>query len=706
MEVEIKTVIVCEKPDAAQRVARALDDENLPRKLENQGVPYFECHTKSGLLIVCSALGHLYAVDSKGSSTRSAYPIWDYRWAPKHEFEKLSARLGRWVRVIGSIAMGADRYINACDYDIEGSVIGYTILQYVCKQDYSESLRMKFSTMTERELRNAYQKLDSKPDLPLVDAGKARHELDWLYGINISRLLTASALKQGRGYATLSTGRVQGPTLRFVVDREKEIECFVPIPLWTIDATIIDKGKIYPIQYEKEKIPTQLEAREVCDSCRNALLNVTNADSHNTEQYPPFPFDLSTLQSEAYRHFGYTPARTLAIAERLYLEALISYPRTSSQKLPPDIGYSEILRGISTQAEYRPLVAKLSALHELRPNNGSKEDPAHPAIYPTGEYPKKSMFGPESKRYDRVTRRFMATFAEPNIKTISRISFAREKHNFTLSGSRIVKPGWTEYYRPYVVDDSRSIPELKIGDSVKVHEIKSSEKFTQPPFRYNPGSLLRKMEDANIGTKATRAGIIDLLYQREYVRDERMRASELADNVTQVMLTYCPSLVDPGFTANVEDSMQRIQDESVSRRLVLVEALEQLRRVMLSLVANEMEVGSQLSTVIVAQRTANVTFDNPCPKCGLKLSVVRSRGSGKRFVGCAGKWEKGCDFTLPLPQFGTLTLLSQKCKTCGFQMIQARSKGRRPLISCPLCYTTRQNSSAASQRSSATPPAR
>jgi DNA topoisomerase I len=638
---------------------------------------------------VCSALGHLYAVDSKGASARTTYPIWDYRWAPKHEFEKISARLARWVRVIGSITTNADRYINACDYDIEGSVIGYTVLEYACKQTYAKSLRMKFSTMTERELRNAYQKLDPKLDLPLVDAGKARHELDWLYGINISRLLTTSALKQGRGYATLSTGRVQGPTLHFVVEREKEIACFVPFPFWIIDATIVVEGQIYRIEYEKERISSQLEAKNVCDSCRNASLDVKNIDSHNSQQYPPFPFDLSTLQSEAYRHFGYAPARTLAIAERLYLDALISYPRTSSQKLPPDIGYSDILRGIAAQTEYRSLATKLFALSQLRPNNGSKDDPAHPAIYPTGESPKKSLFGPEAKLYDLITRRFMATFAEPGIKRISRISLEYEKYRFILSGSQIVKYGWIEYYRHYVDDDSRLIPDLKIGDKVNVHQIESVVKFTQPPFRYNPNSLLKKMEDANIGTKATRAGIIDLLYQRGYVKDERMRASELADNVIEVMSIYCPLMIDPSFTSNLEDLMHQIQDETVSRRQVLVEALERLRRVMLSLVENEMEIGSQLSQIIVAQRIANVTFDSPCPKCGLKLSVVRSRGSGKRFVGCTGKWENGCDFTLPLPQFGTLTLLSQRCRVCGFQRIQARSRGRRPLVSCPLCYNTR-----------------
>src|SRR5712692_2059790 len=375
----MRTLIVCEKPDAAQRVARALDDENLPRKLESQGVPYFECHTNTGRLIVCSALGHLYGVDSKGRSSRRSYPVWDYHWAPKHIVDKASARLARWVRVIRSLATNVDRYINACDYDIEGSVIGHTILQYACDGAAATALRMKFSTMTERELRLAFQKLDPKPGLPLVDAGKCRHELDWLYGINLSRLLTESALKQGRGYATLSTGRVQGPTLGFVIEREEEISCFVPVPFWTIDATIAHNSKPYKLQYEKDKIDYQAEAKGICAECRDVLFEVKTLESHEIQQYPPYPFDLSSLQSEAYRHFGYSPARTLAFAERLYLDALISYPRTSSQKLPPDIGYEEILQGIASHAEYRPLVAKLMSRGDLHPNNCPKEDPANTA---------------------------------------------------------------------------------------------------------------------------------------------------------------------------------------------------------------------------------------------------------------------------------------------------------------------------------------
>jgi DNA topoisomerase I len=543
--------------------------------------------------------------------------------------------------------------------------------------------------MTDRELRLAFQRLDSKPDLLLVDAGKCRHELDWLYGINLSRLLTESTLKQRRGYVTLSTGRVQGPTLGFVVKREEEISCFVPIPFWTVNATIVHDGKTYALEYEKDKVATQSEAKTVCDDCREALLEVNSIESHEIQQYSPYPFDLSTLQAEAYRHFGFSPARTLALAERLYLDALISYPRTSSQKLPPDIGYIEILGEVGSNPEYRSLVAKLTRGGHLRPNNGPKDDPAHPAIYPTGESAKGRLFGPEAKLYDLISRRFIATFADPSLKTSSRMTFRHKTYRFFISGSRITQLGWIEFYRPYVFEDSRPLPELKTGDRSKVHDIKAFEKFTQPPHRYNPSSLLKKMEDTNIGTKATRAGIIDLLYTRGYVKGEHLKASELANKVTEVLTLYCPLIIEPSFTANLENLMQDMQKGTSSRRRVLVDALQHLRSIMLSLAEKEDDVGSQLSEVIVTQRVADATFDTPCPKCGLKLAVIRSHGTGKRFIGCNGKWENGCNFTLPLPQFGTLALLPRLCNICGFQMIQARSKGRRPLVSCPRCYTTK-----------------
>src|SRR5213594_2250018 len=575
-----------------------------------------------------------------------------------------------------------------CDYDVEGSLIGYTILRYACHGADSKAQRMKFSTMTEKELQSAYKTLSPYLDIPLVEAGRARHELDWLYGINLSRLLTESALKQNRGYSTLSTGRVQGPTLKFVVDREEEIQCFTPTPFWTIDATIAQDGQTYTLEYEEEKLSTLAEAKLIVEDCKNSILDVESAESRNTQQSPPYPFDLSGLQSEAYRHFGYTPARTLALAEKLYLEALISYPRTSSQKLPPDIGYSEILHGIGNTAQYRSLVTKLAVQVALRPTQGPKEDPAHPAVYPTGESPKRTLIQPEANLLDLIIRRFMATFADASLRENSRLTLQKDSHRFFLRGSRLLREGWIEFYKPYASDESQKLPDIKVGDKIPLTKIQAAQKFTEPPPRYNPGSLLKKMEDENIGTKATRAEIIEILYRRDYIKNIRIEATPLALKIINLLNKYCPIIIDPEFTAKLETSMESIQALQTSRSHVLAEALDHLRPVMLDLIAREDEIGSQLAEIVVSQRIASVTFDYPCPQCGSKLKIIRSRTSGKRFIGCTG-YEKGCRFTLPLPQFGNLSITQMHCKTCGFQLVQARTKRRRPMTSCARCYSNK-----------------
>src|SRR5207302_7140035 len=270
----MQTLIVCEKPDAAARVARSIGEEGDPQRTETHGMHIYESRNRKATILVCSALGHLYAVDSKTRTSRRFYPVWDFEWKPKHLIDKKSARLGRWIQVISSLANKADRYINACDYDVEGSLIGYTLLRYACHGADSKAQRMKFSTLTEKELKSAYRNLAPQLDMPLVEAGRTRHELDWLYGINLSRLLTEATLKQNRGYSTLSTGRVQGPTLKFVVDREEEIQCFTPTPFWTIEATVTQNGQNFVLEYEKGKIPTIPEAKQVVKDCRSAVLEV------------------------------------------------------------------------------------------------------------------------------------------------------------------------------------------------------------------------------------------------------------------------------------------------------------------------------------------------------------------------------------------------------------------------------------------------
>lgn len=684
----MNTLIVCEKPDAALHVAEALDEKGRPKKVDRNGVPYFELSHGKDTIVVCSALGHLYQVDSRDSVPRKHYPVWDFAWKPKHMVERGQKKQEQWLKTIGDLARDADTFINACDFDIEGSLIGYMVLKYACNGADSSAKRMKFSTLTEKELRSAYKDIMQSLDYTLAYAGMCRHEVDWLYGINLSRALTESAYKHSKKYATLSTGRVQGPALRFVVEREKEIFTFVPEPFWVILAAVDVKGQKIEAEYQKDKIEIKTEADEIAKACTSQTGTINDLESRKLHLSPPHPFDLSALQAEAYRHFGYTPSHSLGIAERLYLDALISYPRTSSQKLPPSIGYKEILTGLSQIPGYEKN-SKILLAKELKPNEGKKDDPAHPAIYPTGQVPKRKLDPREQKLFDLVVKRFMATFVSAALKQSDKAIVDVKGHTFYLRGSRILEKGWIEFYEPYTKLEEAILPPITIGEAVTFQDVLSQEKFTQPPSRFNPSSILKLMEEENLGTKATRADIIETLYRRGYIKGERIMATPLAFDITQLLSHYCPKVTDVQFTRELEEKMENIELGKEQREKVILETVDHLKPILEGLKNKETEIGKILSETIRRMRLSEITLASPCPNCGATLFVLRSRRSGKRFVGCSGRWKTQCNFGLPLPQFGILTLLEKNCKECGFQMVQVRTKGRRPLVSCPRCFVNK-----------------
>ncbi|MBS7655697.1 DNA topoisomerase I [Candidatus Bathyarchaeota archaeon] len=683
------TLIICEKPDAALHVAEALSENGEVKKLMKHGIPYFEVNNKSEKLIVCSAIGHLYEVDVKGDGKRSEYPVWDFSWKPKHLVERGQKRQEKCIKAITELAEEADFFINACDYDIEGSLIGYMILKYACKGAEAKARRMKFSTLTIKELREAYRNLMSTLDYPLIKAGMCRHEVDWLYGVNLSRALTESARKYSGKYSTLSIGRVQGPTLKFIVEREKEVQTFVPKPYWIIKSIVNLNGEKFEAEYKISKIEEKKIADEVAESCFKKEGEIINVQSKEYKLLPPTPFDLTQLQLEAYRYFKFTPKQTLDIAERLYLNALISYPRTSSQKLPSTIGYQEILNSLKENSEYKNMVDELYAIKELKPNEGKKTDPAHPAIYPTGVQPKEELSIREKKIYDLIVKRFMATFGASCLKKSEKATIKVSNHIFYLKGSRILKPGWMKLYAPYSSLEENLLPPIFIGQKVFFEEVKPELKYTQPPSRFNPTSLLKLMEEQGIGTKATRAEIIDILYKRGYVKDERIVATPLSFKIINLMLKYCPKVVSIEFTRELEEMMRKIEFGEEEREKVVLEAVNYLKPAIMELKLKENEIGEELSKVIKQVKALEFMIKTPCPSCGSQLLIIKSRKTGKRFIGCSGLWSNKCHFSLPLPQKGKLSLLDKTCSECGFQMIQVKISGRRPMISCPKCFINR-----------------
>jgi DNA topoisomerase-1 len=601
--------------------------------------------------------------------------------------ERGAGRTRTWLETITKLANEADEFVDACDYDIEGSIIGYCILKYACGNKEQAAKRMKYSTLTKEEVEKSYTEALPHLDFSLIEAGLTRHEVDWLYGINLTRALTAAARNWSGQYATLSTGRVQGPTLKFLATREKSIKCFVPTPYWSIKAEARIGDLVFEIEFEKKVIEIKEEADAIVNACRGKNGEIEKIETKKFQQLPPHPFDLGSLQSEAYSLFRYTPMRTSSIAQRLYLDALISYPRTSSQKLPSAIGYETILKKLSKTREYKKFAAELLAKPELKPNEGKNEDPAHPAIYPTGNLPERVLDSAEKNIWNLVVRRFMAVFGEPAIRQTAKVTISINGNPFHLRGRQTLEEGWLRFYKPYVRSEDASLPPMEEGQRVSVERVILEDKFTKPPPRYNPSSLLKRMQEEEIGTKATRAGIIQTLYDRKYIREERIVVTDLGFEVINVLKKYCPTVVSIELTRKLEERMSEIQQRKETRENVLRDTVEILKPVTEKLKEKEKVIGEQLSQALKKSKLEERTI-GACPICqNGKLVILYSRKTRKRFVGCTNYFEGKCKTAFPLPQRGFVKPLGNVCKSCGWPTVQVWMRGKRPWNLClnPAC---------------------
>ena len=596
--------------------------------------------------------------------------------------DRTAKRTRTWLATITKLAENAGLFIDACDFDVEGSIIGYTILKYACGGAEKSAKRMKYSTLTKDEIEKSYAEPLPNLDFSLIEAGLTRHELDWLYGINLSRALTTAAKKASGQYATLSTGRVQGPTLKFLATRERSIRSFVPTPYWTIKAKVSIGDALLEVDYEKAAIETQDEADAIEKACKGKTGRIEKIEKRKFIQPPPPPFDLSSLQNEAYRFFRYTPMRTSSIAQRLYLDALISYPRTSSQKLPPAIGYEVILKKLAGTREFAKHASDLLAKPELKPHEGKGLDSAHPAIYPTGNLPERTLDTAERNIWSLVVKRFMAVFGDPATHQSIRAIVNVGGYKFNFSAKVTLEEGWLRFYKPFAQLENVTLPLIKEDQEVKVEKVILKDEFTKPPARYNPASLLRKMQKEEIGTKATRAGIIQTLYDRKYICDERITVTELGFEVINVLRKHCPTVVSSELTRKLEEKMEEIQQGKETKQTVIQEAIEILKPVTARLKEKETVIGAQLSQAIRNAKLEERTV-GACPTCKTgKLVILHSRKTRKRFVGCTNYFQGMCRTSFPLPQKGLVKPLSRNCSKCGWPILQVHTRGKRPWMLC------------------------
>ncbi len=665
-------LIITEKPNAALKIAQALAD-GKPIKKNIAGIPYYEVtHGNHDLVIGC-AVGHLFSVTEREKKGWT-YPVFDVKWEQTSKISKGAAYTAKYADALKKLAKDATSFTVATDYDIEGEVIGYNVLKYLCKQ--KDAKRMKYSTLTRDELRESYDKASKTVDWGQVNAGLTRHELDWYYGINLSRALSL-AVKSTGSFKILSSGRVQGPALKMVVDREREISAFIPKPFWQISLQWSKQNILVPANHSKDKFWEQKEAiaafAKVKDQTTATIIDLKKSEFKQT---PPAPFDLTSLQTEAYRNFKIQPKETLEIAQSLYLAGIISYPRTSSQKLPKELNLKKIITQLEKNENYTQLIARLLKETKLIPNEGKKTDPAHPAIHPTGEH--KSIKDREAKIYDLIVKRFFACFAEPAIRETVTVTLDVNTEQFISAGSRTTKKGWHDFYAPYVNLEEEELPAVILKETVPIKDLKLEEKQTTPPKRYNPASIIKELERRNLGTKATRASIVDTLFTRGYVNGQPIEATKLGMLTVQTLEKYCPSVLDEELTKHFEEEMDEIREHKKKNEEVLDEAKDVLTKILKKFKTHEKEIGSEL---LVAERESQEIANTvgKCQKCSDGTLMLR-KGKFGRFIAC-DKYPD-CKTTFKLPSNCLVKPSENICEVCKFPMLLIIKKGKQPQDLC------------------------
>ena len=606
-------LVITEKPSSARRIAEALDDERQPVSLRYGRVQYYAAKRGEAALLVVSALGHLYSLTQVGVGW--TYPVYEMKWVQASQANKANKRVNAYIETISALSKGVDRFVSACDYDQEGSLIAYNVLRYAAGE-YSlvNSRRMLYSTLTRRDLIESWENMEPTLDYPVIAAGKTRHEVDWLFGINLSRALTLAVRKASGEKKTLSIGRVQGPTLSFVKEREAAIRGYVPMPYWGVNAETMVSGEIIPLEYEKKRLEREVNARELASECRGRDGKVVHVDKGSERLLPPPPFNLGDLQREAYRVFKMSPTATLRAAEKLYLGTYISYPRTSSQRLPPALDLRGILEQLREQRAYSKPAGEILSRKSLRPRQGKKDDPAHPAIHPTGAKPRR-LKEDEAKIYDLIVKRFLSCLGRPAVREKIDAEVDANGHLFYMRGVKTTKKGWLDTYAPYVEDKETVLPEIEPGMVVPVTKFSTRRRYTRPPKRYNPSSLLRQMENHEIGTKATRANIIDTLYRRGYLTGKRITATGLGLRIAETLEEYCPSILSVEMTRELETSLEEIQVGEKSPEAVVEGVKDSLSPILAQFKEMEGMIGAAITEAVDGGSASELDNLNGCRVC-------------------------------------------------------------------------------------------
>jgi DNA topoisomerase-1 len=660
-------LIISEKANTARKIAQFLAEGSV-KEGRHRSVPH---HTFAWRDEQCTSVG------LKGHVLNPEYPEEYSNWQKVEPSELIDAEILKSVsergvaNAVKSLAKKADRVVIATDFDREGELIGVEALSLAFEanpklMDHVE--RARFSALTKGEVTRAFDNL-VEVSKELADAGEARQDIDLIWGATLTRWVSRATKRYGNAF--LSVGRVQSPTLVLIAERERERRAFVPEPYWELEATLRNGGGPFVVHHAHGRFKEEAEARKAFENLTD-VATVTEVRQKSATRPPPTPFNTTGFLTEAAK-LGIGPSRAARVAEDLYTDGYISYPRTDNTVYPRSLDLREVLGYLKRVEGAGHYAERLLGAGKLSPTRGKRETTDHPPIYPTGYASRKALREDQWKIYQLVVRRFLATLSGPARTLRTTLRFESGGEALVTSGTVVTEEGWLGVY-PYGRRADEELPALNEGDEVEVVEADVIGKETQPPSRYGQGRLIRLMEDLGLGTKATRPSIIQNLYDRGYVHDDPIVPTETGMAVAQALKDFASEIATHEMTAELERSMDAISEGKVSKDSVVDESRDVLRQVYEHLTNSEGEFADIVWNGIRGDETLGA-----CPNCGRNLIVRRNRRSGKRFVGCEGYPE--CRVTFPLPQKGDIIPLGTQCDACSAPEIKVIGK-KRPWVTC------------------------
>ena len=582
------------------------------------------------------------------------------------------------IRSLKNLAKKADSIVIATDFDREGELIGSDALSCIREANADAPVsRARYSAFTKQEITHAFNNLVSI-DEALVDAGASRRDIDFIWGSVLTRYLTLAKFA-GIGN-TRSSGRVQTPTLALIVERERQRLAFVPEDYWVIKGSFGEAPQDFSAPHANGKFSSQEAANAAMNAIAGAkTAKVVEVEKRKRKVVPPEPFNTTSLMAAASAE-GISPARTMRIAESLYMAGLISYPRVDNTVYPSSLDLAQTVRDISGNPAYAPYCKQLLAKGKLHATRGKKETTDHPPIYPTATATPDTLSAQDYKLYNLIARRFLATLSDAAVIEGTKVKLDVAGEGFVAKGDVVIEPGFKAIY-PYGQKKDDNLPALSQGEVIAFNGATCEQKQTEPPARYSQGKLIQEMEKLNLGTKSTRHSIIERLYEVKYIANDPIEPSQLGMAVVDALGAFAPHITHPEMTSELEEEMNAICEGNNTKAKVLANSRKLLSEQLDVLLAHKEEVKDALGDAVAAD-----AYVGPCPKCGKDLQIRSSAKTKSMFIGCSG-WPE-CDVTYPLPA-GRIEATQEVCETCGMPKIKVSPFRSKPKTMCidPLCKT-------------------